>query len=233
MNCDHFDQRLNDLLDEHEDVSEDRQLRNHAENCRDCSDRLRIWLCVDEALSGSVSLSGNEASPETAATTQPATAATASRRLVVQPTFAIPAVFTTACAVLLALGVFSQLRVADHSVVAARVQSEQVEQPEPSSSNIEPNAFSLSRTPAESKNTLLSNQIWTVMQDPQWTLESLPAVDSVRQSVAPIGRSMQQAAAILMNHSERIDSSADPLIKEIPALEKTSIYGRSYPQSIS
>ena len=49
MNCDDFQARLNRLLDQHADVSGDLALAGHADECDECSDRLRIWAQIDSA----------------------------------------------------------------------------------------------------------------------------------------------------------------------------------------
>ena len=55
---------------------------------------------------------------------------------------------------------------------------------------------------------------WDEMSRRDWVTHTMPAVDSMARGVAPIGRSMQQAAAILMNRVDGQRGGATPSIVE-------------------
>ncbi|MEO1524932.1 MAG: hypothetical protein AAFX06_05820 [Planctomycetota bacterium] len=57
-----------------------------------------------------------------------------------------------------------------------------------------------------------SVEFWSVVQRQDWMDQTMPAVDSMARGVAPIGRSVQQAAAILMNQIE--PSGSNPVLVE-------------------
>ena len=47
MNCDGFDQRMNELLDEHRMVDDDPVIQTHLLECDDCYRKLVIWQRVE------------------------------------------------------------------------------------------------------------------------------------------------------------------------------------------
>lgn len=67
-----------------------------------------------------------------------------------------------------------------------------------------------------------STEFWTAVQDQNWVDQTMPAVDSMAKGVAPIGRSVKQAAAILMNHVEPVDGSKPTLVKPVVPSERTT-----------
>ncbi|MEM8667578.1 MAG: hypothetical protein AAGG48_08695 [Planctomycetota bacterium] len=47
MNCDRFEDRMNELLDRHESVADDATLQAHASYCECCHQKLMIWQQID------------------------------------------------------------------------------------------------------------------------------------------------------------------------------------------
>ncbi|MEL6108576.1 MAG: hypothetical protein AAFU85_21430 [Planctomycetota bacterium] len=67
-----------------------------------------------------------------------------------------------------------------------------------------------------------SSEFWTAVQDQNWVDQTMPAVDSMARGVAPIGRSVKQAAAILMNQVEPADGSTPTLVEPVVPGERTT-----------
>ena len=60
---------------------------------------------------------------------------------------------------------------------------------------------------------------WTAMRKQDWVDHTMPAMDSMARGVAPIGRSVKQAAAILLN---QVDSSSPTLVEPATPGEQTT-----------
>ena len=88
-----------------------------------------------------------------------------------------------------------------------RLAAPSVPPPDPSQSTAD---ASVSLTEMIPEN-VLSDPWWQAVRSEGWVSQTIPAVDSVRIGVAPIGRSMKQAIAILMSHPENAPASTSTL----------------------
>jgi len=172
MNCDEFGQRLHQCLDDRVPIDSDIELRRHAKRCESCRAQMHAWCQIATIIPG-------RATDLCAADLRPSSASKRSIGLV-------PALAGLAAAMLIAVTSFwhaSDLGTAivdsdaadvdsagmdDHEVVLAQVTGE-----------LDPAGW------------------WRSVQDRDWVSQTMPAVQSVKQGVAPIGRSLMRAVTIL------------------------------------
>ena len=219
LSCEQFRRRMDELLDDRRDAATDAVLRNHADDCSTCRDALRLWSQVDLVFSGHA----DRQDPP------PVRPAAISNTLSPQAKTAL----TLAAAVLLLLGLGRLISLSsqpENRIIAS------AELPESSGAMAPLRSGGDETSSTDSPDQELANaedpawrsgNWWIAVADDRWVQHTLPAVDSVRQSVAPIGRSMKQAIAILMtkNRVEQIRSPvATPTIEQPTLDEQTSIF---------
>ena len=208
MRCDQFQQRLDWLLDQRQDVRQDGSLCRHSEKCDVCRERLEIWDQIDVFVSPDpVAVPRLEESP-------PVSRQTKSRvkMRLMQSALAVGA----AILLFVSLNPLPQNPLPQNRLgPVGRPESQKVS----STVEIPPESEELSRIESESPDqnppvtmepagqlVWQSSRWWTAMSDDQWVSQTLPAVTSVRLGVAPIGRSMKRALSILM-----IQTNSTPL----------------------
>ncbi|MCS7471567.1 hypothetical protein NZK35_33375 [Stieleria sp. ICT_E10.1] len=231
MRCDQFHDRLDQLLDARQDVGQDALLCDHAEQCQTCRDSLQIWCTIDAIVSPEESLSPADAAPPMS-----------SRRSVPMATTGrwATGAWATAAVVLMCVAIAGRWLSTDPatgnseslaiaSVIADGTFASQIPaSPSAAKSAHEPSPGEPLQPPAQPRAVAISlptSQWWSVVSDEPWVHHTLPAVNSVRIGVAPIGRSMKQAIAILMiqSGSTRIDApNLTPTIPSKPFQEQTS-----------
>ncbi|QDV46967.1 hypothetical protein Enr13x_68760 [Stieleria neptunia] len=229
MRCDQFHDRLDQLLDARQDVGRDRLLCDHASHCQTCRDSLQIWSAIDDFVSPQEPVSPVCAGPPKSA---PGSVPIATTGAWATRTWA------TAAAVLVCVAIAGRWLSGDSltdksessaiaSVVTDGTLAHQTPAPPGAvKSAPDPSLGQPSRLPTAAIS-LPTSQWWSVVSDEPWVHHTLPAVNSVRIGVAPIGRSMKQAIAILMIQSDatRIDASnLTPTIQPEPFQEQTSTF---------
>ncbi|QEG02517.1 hypothetical protein Mal15_66380 [Stieleria maiorica] len=217
MRCDQFQDRLDLLLDRRADVRRDALLRDHAHKCPTCHDSLQIWCTIDEHISPA-------AEPDRDGASHP-------RPL----PFSNTAIWAVACAAVLIVcvglaGLWRSSSPSNDRLIASTNLGQPVDlghgidpaDDKPADENVASTPDPLPPSAALSWQT---SQWWSAMSDEPWVDHTLPAVNSVRIGVAPIGRSMKQAMAILMIQTQAttIDaSSLAPSVQAKPFQEQTS-----------
>ncbi|KAA5544539.1 zf-HC2 domain-containing protein [Roseiconus nitratireducens] len=222
MNCHEFQRQLDDLLDRRQDPSRDSQLQAHAADCQACRGRMAIWQGIDASLaSGRVSLASSE-HPRNGR-----------RRTAAVATW----LGTLAAAgLLIAWG---------HQVLREDPVTGPVAVLPPDATAISPTSPLPSRdtdvatsqrrrnadatTDAGVASLLRATPWWAAVQEAavreeNWVRQTIPAVVSVRQGVAPIERSMRQAIAILIQSGQPAASKSQmrPEEPSQPFNEQTS-----------
>ncbi|WP_182868944.1 hypothetical protein [Stieleria mannarensis] len=217
MRCDQFHDRLDLLLDRRADVRQDTLLRDHANKCPTCHDSLQIWCTIDEHINPAAEPDHDAPSPQTALPISNAT------------------IWAVACAavVIVCVGLAGLWRSSSQSRDSV-IASTNLGQPVDLADGIDhadempahENAAATSDPlPPSTALNWQTSQWWSAMSDEPWVDHTLPAVNSVRIGVAPIGRSMKQAMTILMipTQATRIDaSSLAPSVQAKPFQEQTS-----------
>ncbi|PAY19845.1 hypothetical protein CKO51_09000 [Rhodopirellula sp. SM50] len=236
MRCDQFHDRLDQLLDARQDVGQDALLCDHADQCQTCRDSLQIWCTIDAFVSPEESLSPADAAPRMpsrrgvpmATTGRWATGAWASGA------WASAAVILVCVTIAGRWGSTDPASGKSESRAIASVATDGTFASQPSASPSaaesaqEPSPGEPLQPPTQPRAAAISlptSQWWSVVSDEPWVHHTLPAVNSVRIGVAPIGRSMKQAIAILMiqSGSTTIDApNLTPAIQPEPFQEQTS-----------
>jgi hypothetical protein len=192
------------LLDQRKNLSEDASLCRHAERCPPCSQRLRAWSEIDRAVCWR---------PAPGVDHQ-AMARIAGRRR--RSAWRVGGLATAALLLVWAsTGYwFSTPQSLQPRTITATIGIEP--DSDLTRDAIHPKALQAGLEPSP---VLLwqSGQWWNAMSDDRWVYQTIPAVDSVRQGVAPIGRSMRQAFAILMNRTHPVPVEASGVNPEAPA----------------
>lgn len=188
MNCDQFQQRMDWILDQRQNVDRDAALMDHAESCETCCQRLQIWSTIDDlVLPASVSVSDF-----------------GSKLPLMQSALA------AAAAILLFVTLIPSLTTdpPKTNTIASVVEMSPSSTTGPDARPII-NPMSPGTAQSTPQLTWQSPQWWTTMSDERWVSHTIPAVTSVRLGVAPIGRSMRQALSILMiqTHSKQAHPS--------------------------
>ena len=211
MSCDQFQKRFDRLLDQRQDVRQDKSLLRHSKDCSMCRQRLEIWNQIDEfawsdpASADPIAGSRHQVSPLGWGHAKPAT-----RRQRVLPALA------TAAAILLfaSLNPWRQNTPQPVAIIHPPNDASTAETlPKPQASE-KSNEIGIEAAVSNSPGSMASTdqpmwrttRWWAAMSDDQWVSQTIPAVTSVRQGVAPIGRSMKRALSILM-----LQSNSSPL----------------------
>ena len=179
MRCEDFLRRMHDRLDVRSALDSDEQLWQHAERCSQCRSRLRAWQQVASAL--------NAAAP--ASSDRPARRLSASGASLRRPTGSLGlgwAGLALAACVLVTL----VLQPEPPGRKAPVGQTRAVAQAEPA--RLQPAA-----RPRHAAPPVHPALWWKRMRQREWLDQAMPAVHSVAEAVAPLGRSLLQAVVIL------------------------------------
>lgn len=202
MNCDQFELRMQQLLDDRIDVGSDAPLREHADQCPDCARQLTTWISIDSVLSRSVDadsvvIGRRKKNAHTAQRPVRVTLLATAALLLVAVTIGRPTNSTP--------------RVPLADVAMNRLVTDDTNAGEPGTIPAglpagadTPLRGTASSEQSASEDPLKLAAVWTPTQwwmsvaEDDWVTETMPAVDSMREGVAPIGRSMRRAMTILM-----------------------------------
>jgi hypothetical protein len=213
MNCHEFQNRLDRILDERGDFSHDARLLDHSRECDSCRQSLELWQGIDFALQ-----------------TPRASTQRFAERDPVKVTIAVGAL--AAAMLLIASAGTAWLSTpwntpgAPVSPLVERFPQETGSPPEQSSQRIVANSalapetivavFDGVRRPLAVKSDAEAEAFWGTLQSDQWMVHTMPAVNSVREGVAPIGRSVRRALAILLTDTPETSLQESPRSKEVP-----------------
>ncbi|MDM4016240.1 hypothetical protein U8335_06345 [Roseiconus lacunae] len=215
MNCDQFEERLNQLLDQRSDVTADVPLQEHAGRCDHCQASYRLWSTFAET-----SCKNTDHELELAASVSQQS--TPRSRL---------ATYGLAAAVLIAAGLqFATLLTGNGQPVAsvAPADGTKVRLTDPAS-EITPGGADASIDPEMVEQVTLSpvwvggESWWTFVEDGVFVESTKPAFESVRVGVEPLSRSMKRAFAILMFPSSGAVDSATQEQTPVTFREQTSM----------
>ena len=211
MNCDQFQSRMDSLLDMRCDVSKDELLGRHAQTCSACAERLCVWGRISEVVL-------MEAEPVNRSVRRFSPNASRSKNKVVYV-----GVVAVAAAVVLfvSIGRWRFPNSAQPRVASAIDWDAHWDAPSDAGDGQE----NLVSAAPQARLLWQSEGWWTTMPDEQWVHYTMPGVDTVRQGVAPIGRSMKQAIAILMIQTQPSAVNTSPVSTEVtpePYSEQTS-----------
>tara|TARA_R110002049_G_scaffold2750_8_gene22159 strand:- start:78294 stop:78959 length:666 start_codon:yes stop_codon:yes gene_type:complete len=212
MNCDDFLARMHDCIDECLPLDSETQLQDHVRQCDSCRAQWNAWTQISEVLDVQSEVSDHQPrvlSNKHLLFRTPKTSHVSLGHLAPRSTIRAPR---------------SIIRVAGGFVVAAAVMfvmilprtepSNQPNGPQPSlsdsSSPLDSSSPSSSMTAAASTVTIATSandssihstvdaaQWWQDVQQRDWVAQTMPTVRSVREGVAPLGRSILQAVSIL------------------------------------
>lgn len=193
MSCDQFADRLNELLDDRVSPSQDQPLLSHAASCCSCDARLQI-ACQLDAISF-VTVDGDQ---DPASTDNPDVIAcgklgpiprrTRARKNGLRVAMTLAGVAAVLALMLVPIG--SDLPDGSGQQATSSVSDNVVISVAPVASS---DSVAWWR-PADGK-PWTDGDHWTDAK--QWIDRSMPAVESVREGVAPIGRSLRRAVRIL------------------------------------
>lgn len=207
MNCEQFEQRLQGLLDRRHDLHCDVPLQDHAKACEDCRDRMTIWLQIGSVLEEDLQGTPVQIVKDSllcehvgGAVTEP------SRRHGIFPFIAAMA------AVVLAMWTLHRTFENTTTLQTMVFNRPFAQAVPPDGGDFAPEPAGPARTSGLSNNRSdrLANaglfdgswrpvQWWSQVADDRW--DALAGVDSVREGVAPIGRSVRRAMTILMTRT--------------------------------
>lgn len=228
MNCDQFDDRLDQQLDRRRAVESDVDLQRHAARCPACHGKLKLWRQIETSLGGSSAwpeADRSEAATGVSPTDRRATPVT--RHMVVALAVAA-SLLTTISLVPLALRIGNRARVATAPPPSA--------QP-PKTADVGRQGFTLDdpafapRPPQESFDVVADwsgERWWESVSEDAWLLETIPAVNTVREGFAPIEKSVRRAIAILIPRGTSVSAkpaSGVPPADTEPGDERTSAAG--------
>ncbi len=235
MNCDQFERRMQELLDLRLDVRDDRLLDQHAATCPACRHQRTVWLRIGEALEPVGTGGGVGERPESdrprsvllKSETVRRGGGRGQHRRVLFSLLAISAVFVV---------MWTPYRPVERPVVSGRSIAESASAAVPSrlagsvasrrDKGFRPEAWADRATAArlvpqnaEKEFALLvgpwqPDRWWHHVADDRWN--ALAGVDSVREGVAPIGRSVRRAMSILMTQVTRVPVSSPKPPAELP-----------------
>ncbi len=177
MNCDEFDQRMQQLIDARTALADDEQLTAHANGCPDCGERMYWWGQIDSVVPTAVqspdpSFAGDRFADAGFAGASSIGADVSSARR--KNLFAWSMFAAVAAGLLVAFVLGSSRHEANRTPVAKQLPTS-VDQ----HIDVDPARW------------------WRDVQDRDWISQTMPAVQSVRDGVAPLGRSIKHAVAIL------------------------------------
>lgn len=219
MRCDQFQNRMDLLLDQRQDLDRDVLLRSHAETCPSCRSRLSAWSTIDEIVSSSDSAISVDPTRQLGAASAPTPMLTTGAWTGAAWAIAALVLVCVAMTPWITPNTPTDGRGATGAIVATEPNPMAVP---PAEIDSLASADSLATTDSLAWQ---SEQWWNAMSDDHWVSQTLPAVNSVRIGVAPIGRSMKQAFAILMIQSDRTTMETPVISPEIqpkPDQEQTS-----------
>ncbi len=185
MDCQTFSQRLHHRLDRRESLGGDPDMQRHAEGCSACRDQLRTWLRIEEALPAQCEVDGPaRMDPARKDMERPHAAPSPLRR----PGLAgRSSSWAAGLAAALLIGVLlrgdsdvpppGDVRVVVDSAGGDPVAAESIDR-----------RFTAGADPSPWIRDLTERK---------WIDETMPAMRSVRDGVAPLGRSLLQAVTIL------------------------------------
>ncbi|TWU01083.1 anti-sigma factor [Stieleria varia] len=189
MTCSCFEQRLQSLLDQRVDPQSDTHLLAHAQFCPSCSNALMTWSRVQSLYT----------KPDV--TTECDTPVISPRRRSESRVVATLTAVAAAIALLIIAVRPSTTPQQTAAVVTSRPQSSETNTVPPPTAATSTIVSSIDSqhgpsTP-DADQALLARQWIESMQGRDWMAETMPAVQSVGQGVAPLGRSLMQAVTIL------------------------------------
>ena len=210
MKCEQFWHRMDVLLDERQDVGRDPLLCDHAKDCEPCRQRQRLCSDIEAFALENRAACSDDASKTSRVSGFPLRYAT---------------LLATAAAILICVAWGGRMIPTDQTTFDAPLAT----------SGVSPAVPPTSQNVAEfSQHNALpiwqSGQWWSALSEDQWVSHTLPAVNSVRIGVAPVGRSMKQAFAILMIQTGQptieTPGSMTPELQVAPYGEQTSTVDR-------
>ncbi len=181
--CEQFERALHDRLDRQQSVDDCEELFSHATRCARCQMILSTWCHIDASLSQPASVGG--ATPSSRATFTPhatwSDSASDSRGSSTRGGWmAIAAILVAS---LTGMTLYSDpFGVSQTGETVAQFRANQSSSPpliDGLVSNVDAVAW------------------WQEMQDRDWVAQTMPTVRSVREGVAPLGRSLRRAVTIL------------------------------------
>ncbi|MCO8124198.1 hypothetical protein NHH03_20815 [Stieleria sp. TO1_6] len=216
MRCEQFQQRMDQLLDQRRELRGDRPLHQHAQRCAECQRRLDLWCKINQALA----FQDPEADSAAGSVTP---VAVRHRQRIVHRIATAAAILVASLAGWMAVSDSSSQKIASPVELAQPIAAQQ---PGHSGSLIDAETDSVAAgQPSELARQ--SQQWWDVVQDDSWVDRTIPAVNSVRYGVAPIGRTMRRAFTILMIQAETASPLRSPVgtsdAPVIPFKEQTSV----------
>lgn len=178
MNCDEFGERMHQCLDDRLSVDSDRELRRHANACDSCRLQMQAWHQIAKIIPGSQIESRDTAlarlrreKPSILGVMAPLTACGAAAILVAVTVYWYGTSLATSDTLLVAdsnIEVVDSVELSEHAMALAQV-----------SGQLDPAVW------------------WESVQDRDWIGQTMPTVQSVKEGVAPIGRSLMRAVTIL------------------------------------
>jgi Putative zinc-finger len=187
--CEDFRQRLNEVVDQRVDPREDRALRQHASRCPSCGCELEAWVQIQSIYLGWPQNQTNVgASPRN---------------------ISWGILVATAAAILFgAVGSYFALRDQPETLVSIDSNEplpQSTQGSELANFSVSGNTSSTNPTSLTSDGSLISfgnrstsvEDLWLLVQQRDWIDQSMPTVRKVRESVAPLGRSLRKAVSIL------------------------------------
>ena len=168
MNCDDFGQRLHERLDHRLSLRGDRVLCQHAERCESCRTQMDVWEQISPLI-------GPTPDRQTLQNSVVQKSQGDCRRVLMTVSW-----FTGLAAIFLLA--FSGIRDANESA-------------QPTMEESSPNtALPLLAQTAEDLDPAMW---WRSVQDRDWVGQTMPTVRSVKEGVAPLGRTLMRAVTIL------------------------------------
>lgn len=208
MNCSDFEHRMQRAIDQRLELSSQSDLVRHAEQCPECACSMDTWSSIQRLYPREPFRADSARDVDSAPDR-----VDAGPDVVPIPSLAEPSLdpseqrsgaledwssrnttrwvsVVSAVAAMITIAAFSLPRLTDDSKPVAELASH--DKP----------AFS--PTPesdihAADESAFSSTDWWQIVQHQEWMQQTMPAVKSVREGVAPIGRSLMQAVAILTN----------------------------------
>lgn len=178
MNCDEFQHRMHQCLDDRLSMDSDRDLSRHARQCEFCRVRMQAWSQIASVMSDR---------PATPAATAPVLMESRPDADSNHSRFALRNVAGLAAAMLIAM-------------VAVWYAASPSSSPLVDSGDGVVDAAGVDEGElmlAQTTSRLDPADWWRSVQDRDWVSQTMPTVQSVKDGVAPIGRSLMRAVAIL------------------------------------
>ena len=185
MNCDEFLARMHDHIDCRLPLDEDAKLRSHAKRCTSCQEKWNAWRRIASTLTGPNNRTASPPQTDVPNRRVPNTLPIKPSRTLIGFGLAV-----AASVMLMVLswsfGGLNNDQVGS-SAITTTAMTVQNQGPDGS-----PSFAFLSRDPAISPD-----RWWEEVQQRDWLAQTMPTVRSVRDGVAPLGRSILQAVSIL------------------------------------